>query len=355
VYLLQMPALKGALADVVEASHEAVSLAEFAHEALRSLQRAFDCTLGCVTHSPSNGTIEIISATDPVALGEYHREWFDVDPINSALSHDDVSWIVPASRLPQWQVMRCHPLYAEWAPSKDADFLIHLRLSEAPYLRAGATNIFLCRARRLGDFGYRDVATLSQVMPDMETAVKRCGRIAAIGADSPFLESLLDDAEGRARFALRGDGRLLWASRSARRMLPGCFGRGRSLPSAFAGAVQKASGSIVATTFGFSVAGKSPVTATLRTAFSKGGERFVVVDLHGRSRRLPEPLGERYGLTAAEANILADLGEGLSNAEIARRRSVAITTVRTHVGHILSKLGVRSRLQAGLLARAEMY
>jgi hypothetical protein len=43
LYLLSMLALRGALADVVEASREAVVLGEFAREALDGLRRAFDC------------------------------------------------------------------------------------------------------------------------------------------------------------------------------------------------------------------------------------------------------------------------------------------------------------------------
>jgi DNA-binding CsgD family transcriptional regulator len=353
VYLLVMLS-RGTLADVAEASREAVSLDEFAREVLRGLQHAFDCNLGCVTRSTHDGTIEIISAINPLVLGEYRSEWFEVDPINSALSHYDASWIVPATLLPEWKSMQRHPLYAEWAPSKDAHFLLHLRLSDAPYLRAGATSIFLCRPKALGDFSYREILALSQVMPDLETAVKRCRRIAAIAGDKPLLETLLDDAECRPRVAFRADGRLLWASRSAERMLPQFFGRRNSLPIAFVQEVRKTSSSSSASSVCFRVPGKPPVTATIRTSVSKTGDRFVVVDLHKQSGRLPEVLGERYSLTAAEARILADLAEGFSNAEIAKRRLVSITTVRTHVGRVLSKLGVRSRLQAGVLARAAM-
>ena len=62
---------------------------------------------------------------------------------------------------------------------------------------------------------------------------------------------------------------------------------------------------------------------------------------------VPATLSE---LTERELDVLAAVSRGLSNAEIARELTLSEATVKTHVAHVLEKLGVRDRVQAVIMA-----
>ncbi|MEV4352293.1 response regulator transcription factor [Actinoplanes sp. NPDC049596] len=71
-------------------------------------------------------------------------------------------------------------------------------------------------------------------------------------------------------------------------------------------------------------------------------------------QHVPPAAGSAAGvdeLTTREREVLAHIGAGLSNREIAEVLGMASTTTKTHVSRILTKLNLRSRVEAAVLAR----
>ncbi|GAA0406767.1 response regulator transcription factor [Micromonospora gifhornensis] len=74
--------------------------------------------------------------------------------------------------------------------------------------------------------------------------------------------------------------------------------------------------------------------------------RLVHRAVHARAAS-PEPVG---GLSAREQEVLRLVAEGLSNAEIAERLHIGVTTVKTHITSLMTKTGSPNRVRLALFA-----
>ena len=92
------------------------------------------------------------------------------------------------------------------------------------------------------------------------------------------------------------------------------------------------------------------VVASGEALLDPGITRSVIEEFVRRSPSRPRPGTELEHLTPRELEVLNLITQGQSNAEIAETLVVSPATVKTHVAHVLMKLGVRDRAQAVIYA-----
>lgn len=131
--------------------------------------------------------------------------------------------------------------------------------------------------------------------------------------------------------------------------------RGR-LDAAFAAGV---AGCLVKNTEVGGLAAAAQAVASGHTVLSPELHGLYTVPAHPFRGTVPSQASRRAGspehllrlLTQREHKVLALLAEGLSTAEAAADLHVSPATIKSHVSHALTKLGVRNRLEAVLLVR----
>jgi DNA-binding NarL/FixJ family response regulator len=102
--------------------------------------------------------------------------------------------------------------------------------------------------------------------------------------------------------------------------------------------------------------GREQLVAAIRTVaagealFAPSVLRRLVSHYVTRPPARSVPLPALDDLTPRETEILRLIGHGLSNAEIAEELVISMPTVKTHVRHVLQKLGLRDRVHAVVLA-----
>ncbi|MEU8547694.1 response regulator transcription factor [Streptomyces roseoverticillatus] len=102
------------------------------------------------------------------------------------------------------------------------------------------------------------------------------------------------------------------------------------------------------------ISGTDLVTAVRTVASGQsmldpGATTRLMARLRGEETEKHQPQA-LAGLTGREREILALIGEGLTNRQIGRRLYLAEKTVKNHISRLLAKLGVERRVQAAVIA-----
>ncbi|WP_315780648.1 MULTISPECIES: response regulator transcription factor [unclassified Bradyrhizobium] len=158
------------------------------------------------------------------------------------------------------------------------------------------------------------------------------------------------DVSGRFLLAVNREGRLMWATPQAQRLLSDSFGNAEELvlPDALRQWLDQAQKGKAAAKSAASI----PDHPELRLYYLGGaGPNEVLLRLAKEtSGELPKQFSSEFGLTTREGEVLSWLSKGKTNRDIAQILGLSPRTVDKHLEQIYAKLGVENRTAAAAIA-----
>ncbi|MDU1690655.1 MAG: LuxR C-terminal-related transcriptional regulator, partial [Bradyrhizobium sp.] len=158
------------------------------------------------------------------------------------------------------------------------------------------------------------------------------------------------DVSGRFLLAVNREGRLMWATPQAQRLLSDSLGTAEELvlPDAlrqWLDQAQKGKG-------GTKPMASVPDHPELRLYYMGGAgpNEFLLRLAKESSGELPKEFSSEFGLTVREAEVLSWLSKGKTNRDIAQILGLSPRTVDKHLEQIYAKLGVENRTAAAAIA-----
>ncbi|HVV87471.1 MAG TPA: helix-turn-helix transcriptional regulator [Kofleriaceae bacterium] len=326
---------------ITAAAAEACSLHELGERVLPRMLRLTGASAGLFYRYDDAGRIVSIAGEIADLMDHYARHYLRCDPV-----HDRPRALAPeprvvfATRLVDRGAYQRSEAYGEFYRAYELDHLACIWLTHAPYQAPGMTGLLLARGRRSGEFERTDERAIAGVLPVLAAAVARAARLHELERQRDALAAIAAGPAAAARMILSRAGAPIWMSPSASALLP-------SIPAALRGEARRLADGGPARAAPLAV--ERGVVAQLSIVRDASGEPLVLVELASERGAVAE-LARRLGLTNAEAAVLRHVARGLSNAAIADELGSSVETVRTHVRHVLAKLGVETRVQAALIA-----
>lgn len=347
---------EGLVGDVLRASYEAVTLEDLGTQVLPLLNRAFDTSTSVIYQCDERGAVPMYGGFCEFS-SIYFENYVAQDPLQTSVRRLQ-PLMMRASQLPEWERYLKHPTYTELCHPHDLDYYVHLRLFGDAYFTPGMVGLLLSRSIRQPDFSERDVLILARILPALEALVRRSTRLLELFGMNQLIGNVLQ-LDPRPKIALDCRGALLWVSDRAETLLGLSHGEKKTMHERLAQAAQRlgllagknSDLPLLPTSVSIPRKDGAAIRADLRLARTRNGAYFILVELEdaGDPSFLKELIAH-YRLTASETQVLHLISLGLSDREIGQRLFVSKATVHSHVTRILGKLGVRSRVQAALVA-----
>lgn len=328
---------------------------DIAREVMPLLADGFGACAGLHYRIEPDATLS--SAPGPEAswfLDAYNARYLGRDPLQVVKRRSERRVLVTSS-LVDPVVLRRSEIYNELYAAADIEHHLVLRLTSRRYGLPGTECIVLGRTRFQESWDAEELRAAERVLPPLTAAARRARRWESMSSSVRALEALLDSIAQKPCILCSADGAIVWASRPAREALDrDKAGRvreelahaARTFAELGAHGRRAASGA----PDGRFVSKVRPDIAGELSFLGTPDGSFVLflLDQLVMSSYLAARLASRYGLSPAEIRVACSLGKGLTNQQIARELFLSKETVRTHLGSIFRKLGVRSRTQAAL-------
>lgn len=352
---------KRQLEAAVAAASDALSLEELAAHALPRLSEAVGAC-DAIMFSFAGDGVPFGIGKGQFAMEEYvSRGYIRDDPQYRVGRRDDAAVRV-ASDLIERKEMHRSRAYREFFAPGHVEYTANLRITPSGFGEPDTVCLLMMRRPDQIDFTRSDAAMMSSALPALQSAVRRHARIQGSVAGGKMLESVVETLVGEPVVVFDKDGRLLWRSEGAYRIVECSDSTRDPLSASLRVEARKLAlraqrdPSWRPTAMGLELppsSGPRVASADLMLANGPRGHTYVVARLReGKPNAMRlGMLADNYDLTPSETAVLSQIAQGLSNKEIAAQQRISIETARTHVHRVLQKLGVSSRTRAALRTR----
>lgn len=299
-------------------------------------------------------------------ITQYALEWAQKDPwVNAVLQPDQLNKLFLGQRHVPDSMLSNSAMFNDFIRRSGDDTFHCCGIAVSGAWGAGIIGIH--RGAKEAAFDHEDLAALQPLVRSLGQVLKLRGELASVRSEAALSAAALDGV-GLAVIVAQGNGRVLRANALAETILRRRDGLrlqdgavmaaphevADHFPRALARATaaKQPEGSTVVVGRG---ADQAPylVSVTPFVGVPGASAAFIVFrDPDAQNAGLVEQLRTLFGLTNVEAMIAADIGAGASVAEIAARRGVGLSTVRSQLKSIMFKTGCSRQAEVAAIAGA---